>query len=113
MIDDIARHHGESGYAMPSSWLEPYDREAVRESNVADSSAIAHRAGLEEARWDETLMTLGDWDFLLRVTADRAPLTLPALACFYYSDSGNRLSDARDQNARDRATIRGAWRSRK
>ena len=107
VIDDTARHHAESGYEMPSAWLEPYDPDAARESNVADTSAIAHRAGRSQAHWDENLMTTEDWDFLLRTTADREPLTLPALACFYYSDTeGGRLSELREQNARDRAAIR-------
>ncbi len=108
VIDDTARHHGHGGHEMPSAWLEDYDADAVLESNVADTSAIAHRAGLKRARWDETLRTMGDWDFLLRATAECDPLTLPAIACLYYTDASDRLSDENAQNRQDRATIQGA-----
>ena len=54
--------------------------------------AIAHRHGLAEARFDETLREMGDWDLLIRLTREKAPLVLPAIACFYHTDSPNRLS---------------------
>jgi hypothetical protein len=96
IIDDTARHHAEAGAEMPSVWLEPYRRAAVLEANVADTSAIAHRASLS-TRWDEELVTLGDWDFLLRATAEREPLTLPVVACYYHTDAPVRLTDRRVQ----------------
>jgi glycosyltransferase involved in cell wall biosynthesis len=105
VIDDTARHHGERGAEMPSAWLERYDPEAVIDRNVADTSAIAHRARLVNARWDEDLKTMGDWDFILRATADRDPLTLPAIACFYYSDAADRLTDLSEQSRLDRPRI--------
>jgi hypothetical protein len=104
VIDDTARHHGEEGAEMPSAWLERYEAETLPESNVADTSAIAHRAGLD-ARWDESLTTMGDWDLLLRLSVEREPLTLPAIACFYYTDAAERLSGLIDQSRRDRARI--------
>jgi hypothetical protein len=35
---------------------------------------------------------MGDWDLLVRLTREKAPLVLPAIACFYHTDSPNRLS---------------------
>ena len=49
----------------------PTTRERISTSNVADTSAIAHRAGLPEARFDEKLETMGDWD-LFAATDRRA-----------------------------------------
>jgi hypothetical protein len=54
--------------------------------------AIAHRSGLAEARFDERLSRLGDWDLLLRLTAERDPLVLPAIACHYTTDAPNRIT---------------------
>ena len=96
IIDDTARHHGELGAEMPSVWLEPYGRKALAEANVADTSAIAHRATLA-TRWDEDLVTLGDWDFLLRATVEHEPLTLPVVACYYHTDAPSRLTNERQR----------------
>jgi glycosyltransferase involved in cell wall biosynthesis len=112
-IDDTARLHGDGGREMPSAWLESYDRDAVLQSNVADTSAIAHRASLPDARFDESLRTMADWDFLLRMTADRDPLTLPAIACFYYTDAAHRLSDERERQRVDRPVIQSRARARR
>ena len=61
--------------------------------NLADMGALAHRAGLPEARFDPALVCSGDWDLLLRLTGDRDPLVLPAIACIYATDAPGRLSD--------------------
>jgi glycosyltransferase involved in cell wall biosynthesis len=105
VIDDTARHHGVEGAEMPSSWLEAYDPETIADANVADTSAIAHRAGIAEARWDEELVVMSDWDLIMRLGAVRAPLMLPAIACFYYSDVEGRLTGREADHERDRARI--------
>jgi hypothetical protein len=105
VIDDTGRLHREPAHEMPSAWLESYDREAVVTHNVADASAIAHRAGLPEARYDEALTTTGDWDLLLRLTTHEDPLTLPAIACFYFTDAAERSSDQVEKNRSDRVAI--------
>ena len=51
-----------------------------------------HRAGLAEARFDASLDLFSDWDLLARLTTDRDPLVLPAIACFYSTDSPDRIS---------------------
>jgi hypothetical protein len=66
---------------------------------------IAHRAKLAEARFDETLREMGDWDLFLRLTRDAPPMALPAIACFYTTDAPNRLSHGPTYES-DRATVR-------
>ena len=48
---------------------------------------------------------MGDWDLIVRASADRDPLTLPAIACFYYTDAGDRLTELSEQIRRDRPRI--------
>ncbi|WP_394359701.1 glycosyltransferase [Amycolatopsis sp. SB7-3] len=84
VIDDIG--------GLPTLFLRRYDRETLERENLADIGAVAHRAGLREARFDESLVEMGDWDLLLALTADRAPLVVPAISCFYTTTSGDRLS---------------------
>jgi glycosyltransferase involved in cell wall biosynthesis len=110
VIDNTGRLHLEPVQEMPSAWMESYDRDAVVSSNIADMSAIAHRAGLPEAHFDEELHTMGDWDLFLRLTAGREPLTLPAIACFYFTDAENRMSDLTDKHAQERPVIQSRGR---
>ena len=64
VIDDLARTRRRSSGALPSICLNPYDRAALADWNLADTSAVAHRAGLAEARFDESLDLFSDWDLL-------------------------------------------------
>ena len=66
---------------------------------------IAHRAGLAEARFDESLREMGDWDLFLRLTKDAPPLPLPAIACYYTTDAPNRSSYG-PTHATDKARVR-------
>ncbi|RSM69736.1 glycosyltransferase [Amycolatopsis sp. WAC 01375] len=84
VIDDIG--------GLPELFLRRYDRETLLRENLADIGAVAHRAGLPEARFDESLVEMGDWDLLLALTADREPLVVPAISCYYTTTSGDRLS---------------------
>jgi hypothetical protein len=105
VVDDIARVDGHGGGQLPRLCFWPYDAEAVLQNNVADISAIAHRAGLPEAHFDESLREMGDWDLLLRLTREQPPLPLPAIACFYATDAHARLSGG-PTNAADAARVR-------
>ncbi|WP_328701679.1 glycosyltransferase family 2 protein [Amycolatopsis pittospori] len=84
VIDDVE--------GLPSLLLKPYSRAALLTENLADTGAVAHRAGLEEARFDESLVEMDDWDLLLSLTAERDPLVVPAISCFYSTAAPNRLS---------------------
>jgi glycosyltransferase involved in cell wall biosynthesis len=92
LIDDVSRINGGEPGALPRLFFRPYDRATLLEENLADGGAIAHRAGLPEARFDERLGAYGDWDLLIRLTEDAAPLALPVIACYYTTDAPDRLS---------------------
>jgi glycosyltransferase involved in cell wall biosynthesis len=92
VIDDVLRTKGVSAGALPRTSLLQWDRETLRTAGLTDIGAIAHRSGLTEARFDETLKKREDRDLLIRLTADRDPLMLPTIACYYLTDAPNRLS---------------------
>jgi hypothetical protein len=72
--------------------LYPFDRQQLIQDNLADIGVIAHRSGLPEAHFDESLREMGDWDLLLRLTRSKPPLPLPVLACFYSTQEPDRLT---------------------
>jgi hypothetical protein len=76
----------------PSFWQLPWSREKLLEQNLTDAGALAHRRGLPEARFDEGLETGEDWDLLLRLTADRPALAVPAVSHAYALDPEDRMS---------------------
>jgi hypothetical protein len=49
---------------------------------------------------------MGDWDLLLRLTADRDPLVLPAISCYYTTGAPSRLTGGPTGDA-DLATVIG------
>jgi Glycosyl transferase family 2 len=104
VVDDLLRVGGESSGQLPRAFLHTWNREVLRHGNLADIGAIAHRSGLPEARFDEGLTLMGDWDLLLRLTAERDPLVLPAVACYYMTDAPGRLTGGPTHDA-DRATV--------
>jgi Glycosyl transferase family 2 len=105
VVDDTQRIDPKKQGDLPRLYFWPYDHQKVAHSNVADMGCIAHRAGLPEARFDESLREMGDWDLLLRLTRTAAPLELPAIACFYATDAPTRLSHGPTYGA-DLATVR-------
>lgn len=92
IIDDLLRVNRQSRGALPSYHLKPFTRENIVNDNLADIGAMAHRAGMAEAYFDEQLREMGDWDLLVRLTRNKPPLVLPVLACFYSTDEADRLS---------------------
>jgi glycosyltransferase involved in cell wall biosynthesis len=104
-VDDTARINGQGRGDFPRLYFRPYDFHAVAQGNIADMGCIAHRAGLPEASFDETLREMGDWDLFLRLTRTAPPIALPAIACFYMTDAPNRLSYGPTYEA-DLATVR-------
>lgn len=94
IVDDYARVHQLGTGGLPFIHFHDYDREQLERGNMADMGVIAHRARLPEARFDEALSELGDWDLFLRLTTRKPPLQLPTLACLYTTSAPERLSDA-------------------
>jgi hypothetical protein len=83
-----------AGSRWPWMWQLPWSRELLLERNVADAGALAHRRGLPDARFDESLSTGEDWDLLIRLTADRAAIPIPALSHAYTLSGPDRMSRA-------------------
>lgn len=78
-------------------WLrfERYSRDRLERYNPTDIGAVAHRAGVSDAVFDEELDVFEDWDLLLRVSRTRDLLALPALAGTYSTTAPDRLSGRR------------------
>jgi hypothetical protein len=89
---------GDSGADQPSQpgmpwlWFVPYDRDHLRRENLTDIGAVAHRAGVPEAVFDEDLVTYDDWDLLLRMATTRDLLALPVVAETYSTSAPHRLT---------------------
>jgi hypothetical protein len=108
VIDDLRRAEGSGSGALPQLYLRSYDRYALLTENLTDMNAIAHRAGLPEAHFDETIDPLGDWDLLIRLTTRKPPLVLPVIACYYSTAAADRLSLRTADLARSREGILAA-----
>jgi hypothetical protein len=101
LVDDPARLWGDgttADPALPAVQFEPYRRDALEAGNFVDMGCLAHRRGLAEASFDEQLHRLADWDLVLRLTAERTPFELPALAIGYLTDAPGRRSAAVDED---------------
>ncbi len=110
IIEDRDELHASGPGQLPWTHVEPYDRATLEQGNIADMGVLAHRAGLAEATFDESLSSLGDWDLLLRLTRERPPLELPVVAV-HYTTSGARITDLQDrqgESARIRAKVAAA-----
>lgn len=95
---------------LPQYHFVPFDRRLLRTANFIDMNAFAHSSPSAH-RFDPRLAQAADWDFVLRTTAQDAPLALPVIANFYSTSGADRLS-ATDGGARDRSIIRGGLRRR-
>lgn len=77
----------------PAHWQMPFDRETLLERNITDAGALAHRRELAGARFDESLSTGEDWDLLLRLTAERDAIAIPAVSHAYAMEGDGRMSE--------------------
>lgn len=92
VIED-SRPYRDIPHEMPILLFEPFDREKLEtEVNTVDMNVLAHRAGIPQARFDESLTGCADWDLVLRLTESKPPLALPVLAALYGTSASNRLS---------------------
>ena len=96
---------GEGNELSAPLQLERFDRERLRLGNYIDLGCIVHRRGLAEARFDEELRVLHDWDLILRLTAEAEPVLLPAIALLYGTGAPDRLTGT-DQRFSDLELMR-------
>lgn len=79
--------------------LGGYNPALTENENTIDINCLMHRreAGLACGGFDRELRRLEDWDFLLRLTADKAPLFVPAVLSHYaMSDDTAAQAELRD-----------------
>jgi hypothetical protein len=79
--------------ARPELHLRSFDHGLFDHTNFMDTNVIAHRAGLPDAEWDESLRYGADWEWAARVTARRPALMVSAIAAVYRTDAEGRLSE--------------------
>jgi glycosyltransferase involved in cell wall biosynthesis len=108
LIDDVVRARKEGEGALPSMQFEAFDFDVLTEHNFTDMNVLAHRVGLPEGRFDESVSTYGDWDLFWRLTRHRPPIELPVIACHYSTDGDHRLS-AHPDDLHDREAIRAKF----
>jgi glycosyltransferase involved in cell wall biosynthesis len=94
VLEDHQSASGVPSGEMPSFEWEPFDRRRLEVGNFIDMNVLSHRAGLPEARFDETLESCSDWVLALDLTARHEPLELPAIACVYRAYAPNRLCNS-------------------
>jgi glycosyltransferase involved in cell wall biosynthesis len=94
---------------LPAILFRPFDRQLLEQYSYIDVGSVAHRAGMPEAHFDESLSVAGDYDLILRLTRDKPALALPVIACLYHMGGQDRLSAVEaveDEVRRIRATLR-------
>ena len=84
----IGRHHLDEGWA--DVLFTPWDRARMKRENIVDLNSFAHRrAALDRVGgFDEGLRRLVDWDFILRMSAGRDPITHPLVTAHHALSSG-------------------------
>lgn len=80
---------------------QPFDRTALEAANYIDLNAVVHVRALTEARggFDPHLTRLVDWDLLLRLTRDTAPVAVPVVTVQYLLTPGLMPSITGDEDA--------------
>ncbi len=68
-----------------------FEWEALIRDNFVDMGMLAHRADPSH-RFDESLPALVDWDYVVRLTMNRTPVLVPAVAGLYRTDASSRIS---------------------
>jgi glycosyltransferase involved in cell wall biosynthesis len=102
IIDDWSRALGRTADGNARLQIPTFDRDALVQGNIADIGMLVHRRAIPGARFDEQLTALEDWDLLLRLTEERPPLMIPAIACLYTTRARGRISDMNLYDENDR-----------
>lgn len=77
--------------------FERFDRALLLQRNFIDLNTLVHRRSLIDIHggFDEALDRLVDWDFVLRLTRDKAAFRLPVLAAQYRIVDDQRVTATR------------------
>lgn len=102
IVEDASMYGSTS--PLPRMLLSEFDRARLERENYTDANVLAHRARIPGARWDPDLSGVSDWDLMLRLTADKPALTLPAVAVLYRTRAPGKHS-ASEQFQRNYATL--------
>lgn len=68
-----------------------FDWVELTRANYIDMGQLAHRAQ-DEIRFDESLPAFLDWDYVVRLTLEKAPSLVPALSGVYLTGASDRIS---------------------
>jgi glycosyltransferase involved in cell wall biosynthesis len=93
IIDDRTRAQQLGSGGLPVLNFTNFDRRALQRGNITDIGAVAHRARMPEARFDESVPLLEDWEFFARITRDKDPLPFPVVAGVYTTSAPERMMD--------------------
>jgi hypothetical protein len=93
IVEDPAATGGEPSGMLPLLEFLPYDRARHERANFVDRNTVAFRSRHADLRFDETLDSAWDWDHSLRLFGRAAPLSLPAIACYYGTWVPDRVSE--------------------
>jgi hypothetical protein len=98
----------------PAFWHfeRSWNPEVLQRFSAIDTQVLGHRAGLEEARWDESIPACVDWELATRITSSGRVLPLPVHACTYTTAAPSRITDEFNTPAL-RATIAGLAKKRR
>jgi hypothetical protein len=100
IFDDEGRALRQVVSARAAMHFLRWDPEAILRQNLTDMNALAHRQG--DTRFDEDLDYFGDWDILARLARDAHPVEVPAVAVYYRTHVGDRLSTKLNDEERER-----------
>lgn len=98
LIED-GRTADEDPPGEPALSLPPFNRALLMRANFIDMGVLAHRRGVADARFDESLDMLVDWDFVVRLTARTEPRAIPVVAGNYHTGAPGRISQGPEKAA--------------
>ncbi|ARS28391.1 Glycosyltransferase involved in cell wall biogenesis [Sphingomonas sp. KC8] len=83
----------------------PYDRTNLLRQNFIDLNCFVHRAELYRLHggFDTALTRLVDWDFIIRLTRDEAPVQIPVSTVEYFLDKAGLGNISFTQSLEDNA----------
>lgn len=79
---------------------EPFDQQRLEQDNYIDLNVFAHRreVALRSGGFDPLLKRLSDWDLILRLTRDSAPVPIVALGGRYRTGEPGRITQAESRH---------------